>query len=147
MFNTSLPNSLPKPGACCNLNILHPWFQRNEVEVTLADNTVERTVHILSDGRQFDFRKAFGTNEGWKYIYIRELSYLDEDGNHQIIKVSPRNPHLINRVGGVTNVGYVTKVNGLRWGVNIFLDWQSGVTQIVADEESPITGCMFQLIE
>lgn len=147
MFNTSKPNSLPKPGACYNLNILHPWFQRNEVEVLLADSKPEKTVHILADGRNFDFREAYATQEDWQFIYIREISYLAEDGSHQIVKVTPRNPHPIEKGFGNTYTGYVTKINGKRWGINIHLNWQTGKTYLLADAGSPITGALFQFIE
>lgn len=147
MYNTSRPNSLPKPGPCYNLNILHPWFQRNEVQVMLANQEFEKTVHILADGRTFDFRQAYGTNEDWSYIYIREISYLDEEGNVQIVKLKPRNPHPIEKGVGNTYTGYVTKINGKRWGINIHFSWQSGRTYIRADEGSPIIGALFQFIE
>jgi hypothetical protein len=113
----------------------------------LANQEFEKTVHILADGRTFDFRQAYGTNEDWSYIYIREISYLDEEGNVQIVKLKPRNPHPIEKGVGNTYTGYVTKINGKRWGINIHFSWQSGRTYIRADEGSPIIGALFQFIE
>lgn len=147
MFNTSKPNSLPKPGPCFNLNILHPWFQRNEVKVMLGNQEFEKTVHIVADGRVFDFREAYGTRDEWQYIYIREISYLDDNGEVQIVKVTPRYPHPIEKGVGNTYTGYVTKINGKRWGINVHINWQTGRTHILADGGSPIIGALFQFIE
>ena len=146
MFNTSRPNSLPKPANCYNLNILHEHFQRNDVEIMLGNGVTEKTTHIVADGRQFNFYDAYGTQEDWNFILIRELSYLDASGDVQTVQVNQRNPHPIESMGD-THCGYVTKINDKRWGVNITLNLGSGKTSIITDDGSPIIGCLFQLIE
>lgn len=130
------------------LNIAPVYFQRTPITVELDDARNIFSSHLHADGRCFNFRDVYGKVVGkdWEYLYITQLSYLAKDGSIQIAEVSPRNPHLIEKGHGDTLFGYVTKINNKRWGVTVRLNWQTGVTQIVSDEGSPVIGALIQLI-
>lgn len=116
--------------------------------IELDDGSVVCGSHLHADGRRFNFRDVYGTpvDKDWEYLHITQLSYTAEDGSTQIIEVDPRNPHIINKTHVTTKMGYVTKVNGKRWGVMVHLNWRTGDTQIIPDQGSPITGALIQLI-
>lgn len=147
MFKSSLPDSLPKPASCLKVGVLPDYFQRTDVSFLIGSGEEVKTCHIVADGRRFNFREAFDTQREWGYIYFKQLSYTDEAGQTQIVNVTPRNPHIIEKGEANTVCGYVTKINGKRWGVTVHLNWRTGDTQIMADEGSPIIGVLFQLIE
>lgn len=142
----AMQGSVPNLGTCLNIGVLPNYFQRNYIEINCVDGSVKKTGHIASDGRRFNWRTAYNSDHKWEYLHFLQFSYLDEDGNTKIIDVEPRNPHLINHGPELTKVGYVTKINGLRWGVVVHFNYQSGDMQIISDEGSPIIGTLIQLI-
>lgn len=139
---------VPDWASAIRLNLAPAHFQRAPVMVELDDAQNIRSSHLHADGRSFNFRHVYGQPIGkdWEYAYITQLSYTAEDGSTQITEVAPRNPHIIEKGSNDTKFGYVTKINGKRWGVTVRLNWRTGVTQIIADEGSPVTGALIQLI-
>lgn len=137
---------LPNPGAALAATVLPEWFQRHDISVKLDSGSLFKTCHLSSDGRRFNFRMVYANAIEWQYLYITQFSYIDEKGEFRIVDVEPRNPHVIEKGLGDTIFGYVTKINGKRWGVTVTLNWKSGSMQIVADEGSPIVGTLIQLI-
>lgn len=138
---------MPNPGKCLNKVILPEHFMRNDVQIELTDGSKVKTCHIAADGRKFNWREVYDTTEDWNYIYIRQFSYTDENGETQIVDVEPRAPQPVLKRDVITLCGHVTKLNGKRWGVEIRVNWHTGVCQIIGDQGSPITGCLFQLLE
>lgn len=145
MFNTTRATSLPAVSKCYQAGVLAEHFKRNQIEVELEGGERVKTGHICADGRAFDFRDVYDNSEDWTYIYFRQFSYTDEAGQTQIVDVKPRSPHVIIK-DSETRHAYTTKINGKRWGVMIVLNWKTGRCQILPDEGSPITGCLFQFI-
>lgn len=137
---------VPDIGAALQVNLIPPHFQRNPVEVELDDGQVVKSCHLYADGRMFNFRHIYCTAADWEYLYITQLSYLDSDDNTQVVEVQPRNPHHIDKSGSVTMLGHVTKIDNKRWGITVTLNWETGDTQIVADDGCPIVGALIQLI-
>lgn len=139
---------VPDMSAAMRANMIPPHFQRNPVMVELDDAQLVKSCHLHTDGRKFDFRQVYGEPVGkeWEYLFITQLSYTAEDGSTQIVEVDPRNPHIINKTKVITQLGYVTGINGKRWGIHVQLNWQTGITQIITDEGSPIVGALIQLI-
>ncbi len=139
---------VPNLAAAMQANVIPSHFQRNPVLVELDNAQLIKSCHLVADGRKFNFRQVYGEQPGkeWEYLFITQLSYTSDDGSVQIVEVDPRNPHLINKTHVTTKLGYVTGINGKRWGVMVHLDWRTGNTQIIADEGSPIVGALIQLI-
>lgn len=147
MYNSTHPESVPNLGKCLGMNVLQSHFQRNQVEVELQYGDKVKTGHIVADGTRFDWREAYSKDIDWQYLYIRQLSYTDEDGKVQVVDIGPKHPHEIVKADFVTQTASVTKVNGKRWGVMIKFNWATGDCQIITDQGSPIVGCLLQLIE
>lgn len=135
---------VPNPGRALAANALTPHFQRDDVIVELDNGKTVLTGHLCADGRRFNYRKIYGDKE-WQYAHITQFSYHDTEGEHQVIEVDPRNPHTIKH-DGPTTFAYATKVNGLRWGVTVELNHETGDMQIIGDHGSPIVGALIQLI-
>lgn len=146
MFNSAYADSLPKPAACLSLGVLPPYYQRNKLSWLVNHDVVVETCHVVTDGRLFNFRKAYDMVNEFNYIHFKQFSYTDPQGQTLVVDVSSNRPHLINKKGE-TVCGYVTKINGKRWGVTVTLDWDTGAAQVLADQGSPITGVLFQFIE
>lgn len=138
---------VPDRAEAMRANLLPPHFQRSPVMVELDDAQLIKSCHLYADGRRFNIKQIYGQPIGkdWEYAYITQLSYNDAEGNTHIVEVDPRNPHIINR-NGETLFGYVTKIEGKRWGVLVKMDWRTGCTQIIPDEGSPVVGALIQLI-
>lgn len=147
MFNSKHKDSLPDVGHGMHANVVPGYFLRKSVLVRLADNEPVCVPHIYADGRRFKFREVYATTRDWGYIYFKQFSYHTDDGKVHVVDVQPRNPHPIEKGFGDTICGYVTKIEGKRWGVTVILNWRTGDAQIIADEGSPITGALFQFIE
>lgn len=147
MFTCSNKDSLPSPAACLKAGVFVNDLINTPISVELKDGTPVKTCHITTNGTRFNVVDAFEKTTPWNYIWIKQLSYLDADGNPQIVDVSPKRPHLIDRYLPNTQCGITTKINGLRWGVTIKVNLMKNDFQVVADHGSPIIGCLFQLIE
>lgn len=147
MFKSSKTESLPNRLGAMNSGALVNHFIANPVKVELTDGTVVDTCHLMADGRRFEIAQVFPGMEVWNYIYIKQFSYIDDDGNFQVVDVLPKHPHPVDRNARYTRCGHVTKIKGLRWGVTIEVNLYTGDMQIHGDHGSPIVGCLVQLIE
>lgn len=86
-------------------------------------------VNISDESIKLELDKTSG-------ILLNEIIYLDKNNSvcshevqeHQLIKID-RDDFVF---------GYVTKINGLRWGVNLFIDRTTGKARIKTDIDSPI---------
>lgn len=147
MFKSSKIESLPNRSGAMNSGALVNYFIANPVKVELTDGTMVDTCHLMADGRRFDIAQVFPGMDVWNYIYIKQFSFYDDVGNLQVVDVLPKHPHLVDHATPTTQCAHVTKINGLRWGVTIKVDLVKGCIQIIGDQDSPIIGCLFQLIE
>lgn len=147
MFTCSNKDSVPSPAGCLKAGVFVNHFMQNPASVTLKDGTEVKTCHIQTNGTRFNVQEAFGKTTPWNYIWIRQFSYLDPEGNIQVIDVKPKRPHYADRNMPTTQCAHVTKINGLRWGVTIKVNLLKGDFQVIGDQGSPIVGCLFQLIE
>lgn len=147
MYTCSNKDSLPTPAGCFKAGVFVNHFANNLVEVALKDGTLVKTCHIIANGTRFTPADVFEKVAPWNYIWIRQFSYLDLEGNVKVIDVNPKRPHYIDRNMPTTQVAHATKINGQRWGVTIKVNLMKNDFQIVGDQDSPIIGCLFQLIE
>ena len=147
MFNSFEKTSLPNKAGCLHEGVFINHFLSNPVSVQLGNGEVVETCHIMADGRRFNYRNVFGIQGDWSYVYIKQFSYTDADGKLQIVDVSPKHPHPVIKSNADSVCGHVTKIEGKRWGVTIKINWASGDAQIIGDPDSPIVGCLIQLIE
>lgn len=135
---------VPNPAKALAANVLTPHFQRDDVIVELDDGKTVLTGHVMADGRVFNYKNIYGDRE-WFYAHITQFSFNNEEGEHEVVGVDPRSPQAILRKG-VTTLGYATKINGLRWGVTVHIDYEEGTMQVIGDPGSPIIGVLIQLI-
>lgn len=74
-------------------------------------------------------------------LQILKLTYLTEDGVKQDFPIK-QSPVLVNRPDFMT--GYVTKLNGKRWGFELYL--KDGKAYLETDKGSPVLSVEFELI-
>jgi hypothetical protein len=79
-------------------------------------------------------------------LYLKELAYVDDGDN---LKIHPLNKMAVielsdkaYNVGNerIVKTGFVTKLNGLRWGFNLEFNINTGLCKITSDKESPVVG-------
>lgn len=138
--------SLPVPGKALTAAVLPEYFLRNDVLVAGSHGQPVKTAHLSADGRKFNWRVVYDNDQVCDSLYITQFSYTGTEGEVLLVDVEPRNPHPVNHGPGITEFAYVTKINNLRWGVNVLFNYQTGDTQIIADQGSPIIGVLMQLI-
>lgn len=136
---------VPDPVEAYRQNALADHFHRNDILVELSDGGLIKTGHLHADGRRIEYKSIY-SDADWNYAYITQFSYTAEDGSTQIVEVDPRNPHPLEKGIADTLFGYVTKINGKRWGVMVYINTNRGDMRIVPDQGSPITGALIQLI-
>lgn len=140
------PGCVPNPSEAYRQNVLADHFHRHDIDVELSDGTLVKTGHLHADGRRIEYKSIYPSDTPWSHAYITQFSYTAEDGSTGIVEVEPRNPHPLEQGYADTRFGYVTKINGKRWGVMVHINVHSGVMRIIPDHGSPITGALIQFI-
>ena len=77
-------------------------------------------------------------------LKIESVAYVDKDDTILFHEVTPHDPVEISEEG-TFRFGMVSKIDGLRWGVNFEIDGITGKSVIKIDRESPIIGVKFSL--
>lgn len=74
-------------------------------------------------------------------VKIKEIHYLNEQGNEEIFKVTQK-PVVVNE--NPFTVGYVTKLNNKRWGADVVYTGNELILE--TDKNSPITKVLIEEI-
>lgn len=77
-------------------------------------------------------------------IVLTSMDYTDESGESVIHVVKLQNP--VEILDSDFEIGYMSKLNGQRWGINVKVDWDTKSITAQADLETPITAINFKLI-
>lgn len=136
--------SIPLGGHASSMGVLPEEFNNRDVPVSYTDGSVGNACHIAANGQFFSLKQLVGGVNRFNAIVIDEVSYVDTDGDVKIFEVPEAEPtKYLN--GKEFTLGYVTKLNNLRWGFNFHYDPVTGRGQIVKDPGSPIIGVCFHL--
>lgn len=137
--------SVPLGGHAASMGVLHEQCNDLNIPVKYKDGTTGITCHVATNGQYFSMEKIIGGNDTFNGIVLNEIAYIDSDGKVQSYKI-PESAAVVYKTGRAFTLGYVTKLNNLRWGFNFDYDPKTGRGQLVADPGSPIIGANFYLV-
>lgn len=132
--------SVPLAGQASGMGVLPEHFNKNDVTVTYTDGTIGNTCHVSTNGQYFSLTNLIGGPVKWNAVVFDQISYVDKNGDVAIYDI-PEHKAVEITDQKVFTLGYVSKINDLRWGFN--LNIESGRGQLVVDQGSPIIGVGF----
>jgi len=138
--------SVPLGGHASSMGVLPAEFNKRDVPVTFKDGTKGNTCHVATNGQKFSVAQLLGGANPYNGIVLDQISYIDAGGNVQIFDIPEALPVPYKDRENFT-LGYVTKLNGLRWGFNFHYESKSGRGQLVKDPGSPIIGACFHFVK
>lgn len=134
--------SVPLPGNVSGMGVLPEYFNKHDIPVTYTDGTPGITCHVATNGQRFALSNLIGRQFNWNSVILDQVSYVDPDGNVKIFDI-PKPEAVKITLNKEFTLGYVTKLNNLRWGFNLHINIASGMGQLVTDSGSPIIGAGF----
>lgn len=148
-MSTKVPNTHKVPiyqiGKTSGCFAVHDRMPFTKVE--FEDGTSVLSSYVAANGKVFDIFGLCGTDGSTvRKLAIKEIAYVDDGDNLKFHEVQSHQPVEIPQGDRNWQFGFVTKLENLRWGVNILVDGETGETRIHADRESPIIGLKFALV-
>lgn len=137
--------SVPLGGAAASMGVLPEEFNCRDVTVSYTDGSVGKACHVATNGQYFSMIELTKSAVPFDSIVFDEVSYKGIDGELKIFAIPPADP-VPFKTGKSFTLGYVTKLNGKRWGFNFNYDPKTGRGQFVKDPGSPIVGVYFHLV-
>lgn len=137
--------SVPLGGHSASMGVLHEQCNDLNIPVKYKDGTAGVTCHVATNGQYFSLEKITGAANTFDGIVLDEVAYLDSEGNVKVYLI-PESAPVPYKTGRPFTLGYVTKLNDLRWGFNFDYDPKTGRGQLTADPGSPIIGANFHFV-
>ncbi|ARV77026.1 hypothetical protein PHABIO_395 [Pseudomonas phage Phabio] len=145
MLNKVERGSVPLGGHAASMGVLPELCNDHNVQVSYKDGTTGIASHVATNGQYFSLERLLGGSVNFDHIVLDEISYVDSTGALAIYQI-PESAPVPFKTGRVFTLGYVTKLNGLRWGFNFEYDPVNGRGQLVSDPGSPIIGACFHFV-
>lgn len=136
--------SVPLGGHAASLGVLPELCNNLDVPVTYKDGTKGICCHIAANGAKFPLAVVMGGQLLFNSITFKQISYMGPDGD--VLTHDIKKPLAVNFTHTTKfTLGFVTKLNGLRWGFNFEYSTTTGIASFINDRDSPIIGVCFHL--
>lgn len=127
-----------------------PLLQHPQVplQTVRTETGVALTAPLRADGTSFNLYNLYNKPKSPNNkIHMTKVYYVDPEHNVQSLDIPNSSPVVLDSQGAKELViGYVSKINNLRWGFNVYINVNTGMSRIEVDHESPIIGVELKLI-